>query len=172
MPALNVNSLVPNKDYLIYNSYLKRALKTPQTFVKKTSDGFLYFSTGIGSSVGYNPKLVQIYNVSASDYPANTSSAPVSSSSAAPSAPVSSSSAAPSAPVSSSSASAAAQTPYSGLIDSHSGVGYSGTQWSTYGYGPGPSGGRRTKHRKTHKQRKHKSRKSRKGRKSQKRRRS
>ena len=150
MPALNVNSLVPNKDYLIYNSYLKRALKTPQTFVKKTSDGFLYFSTGIGSSVGYNPKLVQIYNVSASDYPANTSSAPVSSSSA----------------------SAAAQTPYSGLIDSHSGVGYSGTQWSTYGYGPGPSGGRRTKHRKTHKQRKHKSRKSRKGRKSQKRRRS
>ena len=161
MPALNVNSLVPNKDYLIYNSYLKRALKTPQTFVKKTSDGFLYFSTGIGSSVGYNPKLVQIYNVSASDYPANTSSAPVSSSSAAPSAPVSSSS-----------ASAAAQTPYSGLIDSHSGVGYSGTQWSTYGYGPGPSGGRRTKHRKTHKQRKHKSRKSRKGRKSQKRRRS
>ena len=161
MPALNVNSLVPNKDYLIYNSYLKRALKTPQTFVKKTSDGFLYFSTGIGSAVGYNPKLVQIYNVSASDYPANTSSAPVSSSSAAPSAPVSSSS-----------ASAAAQTPYSGLIDSHSGVGYSGTQWSTYGYGPGPSGGRRTKHRKTHKQRKHKSRKSRKGRKSQKRRRS
>jgi len=100
MPALNVSSLVPNKDYLIYNSHSKRAIKIPRKFINRTSDGFLYFNSGT-SRVGFNPKFVQIYNVNASDYPANISSAPVGSSSAAPSAPVSSSSAAASAPISS-----------------------------------------------------------------------
>jgi hypothetical protein len=173
MPALNVNTLVPNREYLIYTSLYPN--KKPRKYLGRSANGELQFNAGFGSRTGFNPRTTQFYNVNATDYPAITYSAPASSSSTA-----ATTSAAPA-----SSSSTAATTSFAPTPSSSTAVVRNGILWMTdreaerYEEAERLAGiendrmtGRGGKRYTTHKQRKHKSRKSRKGRKSQKRRRS
>ena len=74
MPALNVNTLVQDKEYLIHSSLYHP--KGPIKYIGKTPHGYLKFISHDTGDISFDPNTTQIYNVNATDYPAITHSAP------------------------------------------------------------------------------------------------